>query len=240
VFFLWPINCFKSKQKNLEGAIMNLSRLITVFAAMLLFAALNPATRVDAVLITLNSGETATFTYDGATASPSCTLCDASITFTFNGSSLDISFTNTSTDNLAGVNVLTQFGFDSTPNLTFGTATFGGDASTGWEFKTNGLGGFEFGATHPGIQDALEGGETGTVSVPITSPSGVLSLAIDQTQTHFQEINFDGSNDSTKPQGGVCTTNCTPPTTVPEPTSLVLAGLGLVMLAAVARQRMRR
>jgi hypothetical protein len=217
---------------------MRAFKLILAICVTFLSSGVELAARADAALITLTEGQSATFLYDGATSSPACSLCDASINLTFNGSSLFFSFSNTSTDSVANVNILTQFGFKSTPDMEIGSATFGGAASSGWSFKDNGLGGFEFGATHPGINGGLEAGQTGTVSVLITNAPTILSLGIDQTQTHFQSINSPGGT-STKPEGAACTTNCTP-TQVPEAASFVLAGFGLLMLAAVARKQIRK
>ncbi len=194
---------------------------------------------VEAALVTLNSGQSATSLYDGASSSPACELCDASVTLTFNGNSLSSSLYNTSTDGVAGVNVFTQFAFDSTPNLQVGSATFGGSATT-WQFKTTGLGSFEFGAdTSNSINPGLEGGQTGTVVVPITSPSGLQSLAIDETQTHFQSINTPGGS-STKPQGclsGATDCGSAPlPPTVPKPSTLILLGIGLLASRMVLKK----
>ena len=209
--------------------------LLNVSPSFLMLAILLWGSNVQALPTTLTIGQSATFLYDGATASPACALCDASVSLTFNGTSLQISFSNTSTDGLAGINVLTQFAFNSTPDLTFGSPTFSGlPTGKNWQWKTNGLGSFEFGAdTQSGINDGLEGGESGSVSVPITSPAGLTSLRLDATQTHFQCINSVTDCDSTKPQG-----NDTP--RVPEPSTLLLLGAGLIGLSFFARTRLGR
>jgi hypothetical protein len=210
--------------------------IFAVVAALLVVFGLS--SHVEALPITLNSGESATFLYDGATASPVCTLCDASVTLTFNGDSLQISFANTSTDNLIGVNVLTQFAFNSSPNLSFGSATFSGlPAGKDWLWKTNGLGGFEFGSdTVNGINDGLEANESGSVLVSISSPTRLTSLQIDSTDTHFQAINVLNGT-STKPDGCVAgvEANCGSTSQVPEPTSWLLLGVGLVFVAGRLR-----
>src|SRR5258706_3232443 len=109
----------------------------------MLAALISTEYKAHSVLLSLNSGQSATFLYDGATASPVCTLCDASVTVTFNGSSLNISFANTSTDNLSGVNILTVVAVNTTPDLTFSNPQFSGlPAGKSWSFQTNGLGGY--------------------------------------------------------------------------------------------------
>jgi len=223
-----------------------------VFLAILgmLGALITSEYKAYAVLISLNNGQSATFLYDGATASPVCTLCDGSLTLTFNGSSLNISFSNTSTDNLAGVNMLTLFAFNTTPDLTFSNPQFSGlPAGKTWDFQTNGLGGYEFGATSDqGINNGLDAGQSGSLSVTISSPLNLVSLAIDATQTHFQNINADGGS-STKPNGCVLgTEDCgggpegrggaaATATAVPEPSTFLMLGSGLLVLARSVRKR---
>ena len=129
-------------------------RFIVPIALIVFLSAVTHGSHAGATLISLNSGQSATFLYDGAALG--CALCDASITLTFAGNSLSISFTNTSQDNVLGANVLTQFAFDTTPDLSFGSPTFGGAATT-WQFATTGLGGFDFGAdSSNGINHGLE------------------------------------------------------------------------------------
>jgi len=220
-----------------------------IFQGLLVLAVLVFLGRIDAdaTLITLNSGESATFLYDGATANPVCSLCDASVTLTFNDSSLTVVFSNTSSDNIGNVNVLTLFAFDSTPDLTFSNPQFSGlPAGKTWSFQTSGLGGFEFGATSDqGITDGLEGGESGSLTVDISSPLNLTSLAIDATQTHFQSINVLGGT-STKPDGCVSGTDgcggrpggvATTATQVPEPSAIFLLGSGLFALLGARRRK---
>jgi hypothetical protein len=181
----------------------------------------------QASAITLQTGNSATFLYDGATAPTACALCDASVTLTFNGNLLLIDFDNTSTDALSGRNVLTSFAFNSSPNLTFGTPVFSGlPSGKDWLWKTNGLGSYEFGGrTDNGINDGLDGNQSGLVTIPISAPTGLTQLTIDSTQVHFQAINTYG-DDSTKPSG--CA-NCGS-AQLPLPSSLLLLLPGLFLL----------
>lgn len=204
--------------------------------------------KAHALLISLNNtGQSATFLYDGATSSPSCTLCDASVTLTYTGTTLNIAFSNTSGDGTAPspMNILTLFAFNTTPDLTFSNPIFSGlPSGKAWSFQTNGLGSFEFGGSSDnGINDGLDAGESGNLSLTITN-SGLTSFGVDVTQTHFQAINQLGGT-STKPNGCLSggTQVCTGDDggtgqSVPEPSTIILLGSGLMVLARAARRKL--
>ena len=191
----------------------------------------------SAGLITLNNtNQSATFLFEGTTASTTCAQCDASVTVTFSGSTLTFVLANTSQDGVAGQNVLTSIAFNTDPtNLGFSSPQYSGfSGGKQWTFDLNGQGQFEiFASSNQGITNGLDDNQVGTISVTTTATS----IEFVTGEAHFQAIPPTGG--STKASACVQgTPGCGgDDLTVPEPASLFLIGAGLVLSASRLRRR---
>jgi hypothetical protein len=201
-----------------------------------------------AAATTLSVGGSISYTYDGATSSPVCTLCDATSTLSFiDANTIRIDLANTSTDGVTAVNKLTGVGYDTVPliDLTGATFFFFGDMATGWEVVDNGggLGGFNLISDSTLGNIYLDDGQSGYVVIHLASSLG--SFDVNGTAVHFQTIN-DVNGTSTKPPGTCVDCNGTDgsdgenETPVPEPGSLMLLGSGLVFAATRLRRNRAR
>lgn len=199
--------------------ILSFRNSLFAIAALLL---LTPAAAL-ADQATLANGGSATFNYV-AVGFPNST---ASATFTYNqaAGTLTLVLTNTSTDDIK----LSEIGFSSNMIIA-GTPVISYAAGTNADFGigTQSLQGtFSLGVNSNGgnNNDVLNDGESLTV---VFTLSGVppAFLEISGTQVHLQSLP-DGN--SQKPNGSI--------TTVPEPASMLLLGVGLAGVASRLRKR---
>jgi PEP-CTERM motif len=193
--------------------LSKLALSLAMFATFIVVSAVT--TKADPITL-INGGSGVAVVYTAA-GFPGST---ASAVFTLNGNTLTVELSNTSTD----VNTaLTALGFNTTPDITISNYV-GTGVTSGW--TVNGaLGVFEVSRNGQGQGEAIDAGETETLTFTLLNFSG--DLTIDLTQVHLQSLP-DGS--SQKPSG----------TEVPEPTSLLLLGSGLVTVAAGLRRRYRK
>ena len=163
----------------------------------------------EASLITLTPGSSFTgLIATPAVGQPACATCSALATFglSADGLNLSVSLTNTSTDGIAGsINMLTAFGFETSPDIVLpggkkndpptnlAGIAYSGDFATGWE-TTNKGGGLNYELvlnTQKGLNDALDGGDTGSAVFTFLNPLSALSL--DAAGVHIQSM-VDGNS----------------------------------------------
>jgi hypothetical protein len=228
-----------------------MKKLLTGALALAIVA--GGAARASADIVTLSPGDS----FLGTISSPlpgqaSCSDCSATISFALSadGLSLTVVLTNTSTDALAGINLITALGIETTPALSTGS---GGTVSsidllgafaTGWEVTSSGggLGGLNFDLianTKKGTNNALDGGETGTIVFNFTSAFSLLT--INSAAIHIQALSDGGSTKfgcceegegSGEGEGSEGEGSGEGEGSVPEPASLLLLGIGLSGAAA--------
>ncbi len=215
-----------------------MKRLARSVAFACAFALFGPASSW-ASSITL--GDVQSWSYDGT--AHGCATCQASVQFELlSATSLMISFENTSTDGLAGMNILTGVGFDTGNNLQDLTILSQGiEGGKAWKVA-GGIGGGSWEvalASKNGINNGLDNQadlfDSGWVILGWTSPMvGLTGLSIDDSTAKFQAVagSLDGVHIAGSPDAD------TPETLqpVPEPTSLLLFGTGAIMVV----RRMRR
>jgi PEP-CTERM motif-containing protein len=137
-----------------------------------------------------------------------------------NGSTLTIQLSNTSTDLLTA---LTAIGFNTTPDIDI-SDYLGTGVTSGW--TVNGaLGVFEISRNGQGQNEAINAGGSETLTFTLVNFSG--DLTIDLTSVHMQSL---PNGQSDKPTG----------TELPEPTSMLLLGTGLIGIATGLRKRFRK
>ena len=203
----------------------------------------------EAAIITLTPGTSFTGTIASPlSGQPLCATCSAEVTFALaaDGKSLVLTVENTSTDGVAGLNILTAIGFDATPDLTLAdtTVAFSGGFATDWSVVDTGGGlgglGFDLIAKAKGVKPGLDGGDTG---VAVFSFDAVASLTIESSAVHFQALLGGGStkfgcceegegSGEGEGGGGEGEGSGEGEGAVPEPASLLLLGLGLSGAAA--------
>lgn len=142
----------------------------------------------SAGLITLNNtNQSATFLFEGTTASTTCAQCDASVTVTFSGSTLTFVLANTSQDGVAGQNVLTSIAFNTDPtNLGFSSPVQWvlGRQAVDVRPQRTGTVRHLFASSNQGITNGLDDNQVGTISVTTTATS----IEFVTGEAHFQAI----------------------------------------------------
>jgi len=186
---------------------------LAIFAVVLGVSAVT--TRADPVTL-INGGASAQLLYT-ASGFPGST---ATATFSLSGNVLTVQLSNTSTD-LA--TALTALGFNTTPDITISNFV-GTGVTSGW--TVNGaLGVFEISRNGQGQGEAINAGGSETLTFTLLNFSGDLTL--DLSAVHLQSLP-NGLSD--KPTGSE----------VPEPTSMLLLGSGLLGIGAGIRRRIRK
>ena len=209
----------------------------------------------EAALFTLNPGDSVSGSFTSpAPGQAACATCSASVTFglSADGLILTVTLTNTSTDGLSGINTLTAFGFDSSPDLVIteknngptpnvANVALSGGWFDNWEVKEKGAGlNYEMNASSKnGVNSGLDGGQSGTATFTFFDP--LTFLTIDASRIHIQQIptggstkfdccTFQGQGDPLQGQGQ-------PQQGSPEPASLLLFGFGSLAMASRLRRR---
>ena len=167
--------------------------------------------------------DTITLTQGGSTTvnfqSPNFAGSTATATFTLSGNILTVKLTNTSNNGT----FFSGLGFDTTPDLGLQSAT----ATSGWTAAAGpggGLGSFELTAYVNGDDNRLAAGEMATATFVFTSAP--TSITFDAMVVHLTSL----------PNGR---SEQLPPTSTPEPVTMLLFGTGLAGVAAKASRRRR-
>lgn len=208
----------------------------------------------EAALFTLNPGGSFSGSFSSpAPGEPACATCSAGVTFglSADGLVLTVTLTNTSTDGLNGINLITAFGFDSSPDLIItekqngpaanvASVALSGAWTTGWKIEEKGGGlNYEMNAsTKSGVNGALDGGQSGTATFTFIDPFS--SLVVDASRIHIQHLAPGGSTKfdcCTQGQGQPLQGQGQPQQGSPEPASLLLFGFGSLAVASRLRQR---
>jgi hypothetical protein len=193
---------------------------------------LGPA-RADAALFTLTAGGSSDTVFFNPLAG--CTTCSGTAEFTLTDSdTLTVKLTNTSTDGVSGLNLITALGFDTTPDITVTSFS----APSGWTVdNSNAVLQMEvLNSTTNGTNNALDGGQS--ITFVINFSGATQTLTLDDSAIHIQalvggaSIKITGDGDgggSNEGEGG---------TSSPEPATLLLFGTALT--AAATRMRRNR
>lgn len=192
---------------------MPLSLKAGLMALAFLFLALwGGAQTARADPITLVQGGSNTLTYQ----SPNFMGSSATALFSLNGNVLTVTLTNTSTNGT----FVSGLGFDTTPDVMLSTGTTSLSGWTATSGAGGGLGTFELIAYGNGNPDRLAAGDMVTATFTLTSAPATLNL--DQAVAHLTSLP-NGESEKLSP--------------MPEPATMLLFGMGLAGVAAMARRR---
>jgi PEP-CTERM motif len=205
-------------------------------AVLLLVLFTSSAARASSILI----GEAASWTYDGT--SGGCSACQAAVGFELlSATSLKVTFENTSTDWLAGVNLFTGLGFNTESQL--GDVTLADQSIEGnkvWKLSDGvGSGSWDLGlASKNGVNNGLDNQsdafDGGWVILSWSSPlPGLSGLTIDGSVAKFQGVATAGGavhaigtsvGSTVREEGGSVPEN--QGASVPEPAALLMLAAG--------------
>jgi hypothetical protein len=220
-------------EPTLGGHVVLTFRLAAAVSLLILFTS-SPA-RASSILI----GETGSWTYDGT--SGGCSTCQATVVFELlSATALKVTLENTSTDWLAGVNLLTGTGFNTESQL--GDVALADQSIEGnkvWKLSDGiGSGSWDLGlASKNGINNGLDNQsdafDGGWVILSWSSPLlGLPGLTIDSSVAKFQGVATAGGavhaigtnvGSPVQEQGGPGNQG----SNVPEPSTLVMLAAGV-------------
>ena len=218
-------------------------RLAAAVSLLVLFT--SSSARASSILI----GETGSWTYDGT--SNGCSTCQAAVGFELlSATSLKVTFENTSTDWLAGANLLTGIGFNAENQLGDISLAFQSiEGNKVWKLSYGiGSGSWDLGlASKNGINNGLDnqsdGFDGGWVILSWSSPIlGLYGLTLDSSVAKFQGVATAGGavhavgtsvGSTVQQQGGSAPEN--QGASVPEPGTLLMLAAG----AAASLKRLK-
>jgi hypothetical protein len=197
--------------------------------------------RASSILI----GESQSWSYDGS--ADGCSACQATVLFELiSGTSLKISFENTSTDWLAGANILTGIGFDTDGNLQDDLSIVSQSIEGGKSWKlSGGIGGGNWEvalASKNGITNGLDNqsdlSDSGWLIVGWTSP--VSGLYIGSSTAKFQGVTSEADGIHAAGAPSSLAGQSSELVSMPEPAGLLLFAAGGVATLRRCRHRFHR
>jgi hypothetical protein len=206
------------------------------------FAAVGILDHSSAWASPITIGESQAWLYDGT--ANGCSACTATAQFELlSGTSLKITFENTSTDWLAGVNLLTGIGFNAGGLTDLSILSQGIEGGKVWKLS-GGIGGGNWEvalASMNGINNGLDNQsdqyDSGWIILGWNAPAmGLAGLTIENTTAKFQGTAPTGGANHAPGSLANSTLQTNSPVAVPEPSLLVF----FTAAAAIAGSRYRR
>jgi hypothetical protein len=204
------------------------------------------ASEAKAALISVDGvGDSFTVLFDGnSNSTPVPGLTGSAFfevtAFSSNSVTLEIDLTNTTGGGLSSR--ISSLGFDTTPNISTASASGIFNFAVLPGAYPNGFGSIEACFNNQQANSCQGGGgggvtnpNTGTFTVVLNFVNAITELGFDKFGVRYQAIDgngFDGDS-------GTGTGSLPPPPSVPEPTSMVLLGTGLIAGAWRAKRRVR-